>query len=239
MFFIRQKKIVLDCFTNEKSVFNYAKIDYANNFYPKWLKNIDKSYEDGIKTTSTIKKCEGLLQTYQHGFIIPLWCDLVINIENRSYNWQFADFKTEIEVHSSKQWDYFADPTKHGHIKIVTPWQIETKNKVYFSYIAPYWNLNLNDNFSIPSGIVEYKYQHGTNINIFLNLLEDRKIHIDFGTPMAHVIPISEKNIELRHHLVDDKEYKNKTSILKFNNQYNTKKKLDQKIEKSKCPFHK
>ena len=234
MFFIRQKKIILDCFTCDKSVFDYAQIDYANNFYPKWLKSIDKNYEDGLKITSTIKKCEGLLQTYQHGFIIPLWCDLAINVENKNYNWQFADFKTEVEVHSSKQWDNFADPTKQGHMKIISPWQIKTKDEIYFNYTAPYWNLNLDDNFSIPSGIVNYKYQYGTNINLFINLCQNRKINLEFGTPIAHVIPLSEKNIELKHHLISYFEWQNISPKLKFNNQYNTKKRLDQNKEKLK-----
>ena len=57
-----------------------------------------------------------------------------------------------------------------------------------------------------------YKYQIGTNINIFFS---NTKANIDIaaGQPMAHIIPLSESPIEIKTHVISDDEMRKKAII--------------------------
>jgi len=238
MFFIRNKKIVIDCFTSDKSVYDFASIQKASNFYPSWFKKMPSSYEVNNHLSPTIKTCDGLINYYQHGMIIPLWSDLSIRIEEKKYFWFFSDNKTMAESHNSQQWQNYTDPSNVAHLKIISPWAFKCKEKIMFLFKKPYWNFEPFIDIDIVDGITDYKYQTTTNINMFLKINQNKRIDIKFKTPIAHIIPLSDRDIEIRNHLVDMKEFSNihSTPILTFLNNYQSVKKEKIKNEK-KCPF--
>ena len=64
------------------------------------------------------------------------------------------------------------------------------------------------------------------------------------STPMAHLIPVTDKKIELKHHLVSRDEWisiRNRHPTEKFYKSFYYRRKLlrKQEAEKSKCPFSK
>jgi len=240
MFLFKKKKIVLDCFTYNSNAYEYGKIERASKFYPDWWKNTPKDYiKDPITPLSTIKKCTGLIENYQYGVMLPLWSDLniLINKANKSWRYQYADKKSGIESHKSAQWDTYVDPNTHIHLKILTPWMFKCKEDVPFMYMQPYWNYKPFSSISVPTGIINFKYQHSTNFNMFINAILDAHITLKHGDPLAHMIPIDNREVTIHNHLIDDKEYDKIFTQIKFNDNYNTVKKLKEEKE-SKCPFH-
>jgi len=224
MIIFKQKPIVVDCFTVKDYVIDHNPIAPAVNFMPKWMTDMPSTYKaDGFIPAPTMKRCPAVVGMMTQGFMIPLWCDLVIGINpvERSFRWQFADEETNAKPHNVAQWDAFANPTVYGHLKIVTPWYIRTKQSIDFLWTNPFYNMDMNEKYKIVPAITEYKHQHATNINMFIDKSTHGDILIKSGTPMAHVIPMSDRKIEIKTHLVDSLEYtKLRTASLFFINNY-------------------
>jgi len=240
MFLFKKKKIILDCFTYNSSAYEYGKIERASKFYPDWWKNTPRELSKNSKSgTANIKTCTGLIENYQYGVMLPLWSDLNISINgvDKTCRWEFADGTSRIESHGPAQWDKYADPNTNIHLKMLTPWMFKCKEDVPFMYMRPYWNYQPFSSISVPTGIINFKYQHSPNFNMFINSTLDAHIELKHGDPLAHMIPIDNREVTIHNHLIDDKEYNKIFTKLSFDGNYNTVKKLMQEKE-SKCPFH-
>jgi hypothetical protein len=104
---------------------------------------------------------------------------------------------------------------------------------------------------SVLPGLVNYKYTHATEINLFVKQTEQRQsCTIMPLTPLAILHPMTEKKIKIVQHLVTLPEYQRIFGIDKFvmrrdqyrdsTQLYSNKKRLHEKIEQqaSGCPFH-
>jgi hypothetical protein len=238
IFLFKKPKLVIDCFTNRPDVFSFSKIDHAHNFYPEWWKQTPKTFMRTFYKEATIKKCRGIIDTYRYGAMVPLWSDLALNVKNKEYQWQFSDFETNSQIHPSEQWNTYIDPNNYGHLKITSPWYITCKSDTKFYWTVPFWNHAIDIPYHIIPGMLEFKYNHGININIMINLQKDFTHNIKLHTPMAHMIPVSDKELVIKHHLISNEEFKNlgNKHIYTFTNNYEIHKKNVDKQE-SKCPF--
>jgi hypothetical protein len=237
-FFFKKPKVVVDCFTNDETTYKFSRIDDATKFYPDWWKALPNEKDDGLTKRSTMKRCQGFIDYYTHGFIVPLWSDLNLKVEdNNTITWIFADGKSVAAGHSLEQVGDYVDKNKVSQLKLKTPWHLKSKEYVPFVWMQPYWNYQPFDNISIPPAVVDFKYQHGTHINMFLKVEKGARIELKHGLPMAHMIPMTEKEVELKHHLVDDKEFNSYIQDIKFTHNYKHRKELIDTKEK-KCPFH-
>jgi hypothetical protein len=243
MFFLRKSKIVLDSFTCHSSILELFPIAPAMEYLPDWWKRMPNQYgqklDNGmVLPVSTIKRCQGFIDLYKTGFIIPLWSELLIGTNNRG-EWAYVNSdsdKLSIIQHEKEQFgNHFDDKL---HIKILSPWLLKEKTGVRFYWTGCPWN-DINNKIVAMPGIVEFKYQNSSNINMFL-AKEDMQADIKAGTPIVHMIPLVDKEVEIRNHCVDTIEYDKMSAHtqthISFLNNYNTRKKiLDQK--ESKCPF--
>jgi hypothetical protein len=105
------------------------------------------------------------------------------------------------------------------------------------------WNFNTNDTseFIIPPAVVDFHYQHGNNINLFIKTDVKSEFLFPHGQPMAHLMPLTERKIVLKHHLLSYDEYNKfsaKQSLITFTGKYKKVKRILRAKEKeSKCPF--
>lgn len=252
MFFFKKKKIVLNCFTNRQDVFEYAKIAHAKKFYPDWWKKIPKLINvpntlSGKKNMEhliprpTMKNCSGMTKCYQHGVIIPLWSDLSIFVSDKSknyYEYLFADLASEIQVHTAEQRGEFAAEEKYSHFKIVSPWFLTCDEEIDWVWMEPTWSDVEPDRITLLPGIMEFKYQHSTNINFLVQREnQNKQIILKHGRPMAQLIPLSDREIDLRLHKLTEQEFNDlskKQKSVAFHGKYEKIK----KIKKSQtCPF--
>jgi hypothetical protein len=237
MFIFKRPKVVIDCFTDLPHVYKYNKIDYANNFYPEWWKNTPKEVKHKFWTISTVKKCRGLIDSYGQGYMLPLWTDIAFNIDNKSCEWQCADYKTEIITHNSKTWDTFADPNDYIQLKLMSPWHCTSNKYIKHQLIKPFWNHPLNSPYIISEGVLDFKYTYAANINLFIDMTRNQSFTIKAGTPMIQFIPLTEKEVVLKHHLLSADEFNKKfVKVFTFNDWYKIyKNKID---SEAKCPFN-
>lgn len=234
LFFIKNKKIVVDAFTRHEAIASQYAIKKASAFIPEWWKNAEKSYmADDLYKMPTIRTCPGILDLYKKGFMIPIWTDIAFKVSDNNYQWQCADRATEISIHDSKQWEAFADADKFGHLKIMSEWSIRTNKNVDWLFTEPYWNTGIDKKYSISPGVLNaYHTNMPLNIQMMIDKSSDYRFDITAGEPLVHMIPLSDKEIEIKTHVVSDSDWK-KYSVIhrsKFLNGYNNTIK--------KCPFH-
>ena len=239
------KPLVLDCYTVSPDAFVHSKPDYANKFIPKWFKNVKppchtaKSLvEEGF--FPNIKGCAGFIEYFKTGFMLPCWSDLALQIGPRGtndYRYQFSDQASCIEPHPLWQvGDYFSE-TEVQHMKICSPWRISASKDIKFLFVKPAWQYDTikDSSFDVLSGVVNFKYQHHTNVNIFIHRRdEEQNILIPHGQPLLHMIPITNKKIKFRYHLVTtDSIAWRKLSIegLKFSNRYFHSRRIQERNE--------
>ena len=94
--------------------------------------------------------------------------------------------------------------------------------------------------YHILPGIMDFKYNHGTNVNMFFPKV-DNKILFKAGTPLAHIIPMSENKVEIKTHVVTEAEMEKiepASYVSTFINKYDINKKILKAKEKG-CPFAK
>jgi hypothetical protein len=250
MFLFKKKEIVVDCFTYEPLIHDACKISPAKKFLPDWYKKLPTSFSKivpnslGIEVEqSTIRRCPGVNNLFGSGFMIPLWSDLKIKSTETEWKhvFSFEPDGTGIESHPKTQYGPVFD--LYFHLKIQSPWMFKEKTGVHFTWLQPTWNLvNHMQELVIVPAVTEFKYQNATNINLFIPK-NDNEIFIKAGTPLVHLIPLSEDQIIIKNHLVSRDEYvkiaHSRGPALTFTNKYRNIKNIIQREEKEqkKCPF--
>ena len=209
--FIKNKKIVVDCFTNNSAIHEFFPIASADEFYPQWWKNMSAtmktSTEFGIQRDSpTIKRCDGILDLYKHGICMPLWSDLIIETTTTDYKYQYSS-NENLPIVTHNRTAMGPAFNNYTHLKIHSPWIFEEKTGMDFLFTQPSWNMldYIRDIIVLP-GMVNYRDQGGTHVNMLLPRKVNR-IELSAGLPIAHMIPLSDKTIDVRTHLVSDQEW--------------------------------
>jgi hypothetical protein len=235
MHFFIKPKIHLDAFTTRKDVIDYAPVVNGIQKIPTWWKNLPKSFvsENNFYPIATMKGCVGMYDYYSKSVAMPLWSDMSVDCLNKdAYRWQFSDNVSTADIHSNKQYSGF-NLGDFSHVKINSPWQFETKEDVNWMMSCPIYNLDNQTDFIFPQGLLNFKYQPGTNIQLFLNLAQPRTFLIPFGTVFLFT-PMSEKNVVVHRHLITQQEHNRRTqsaTLSTFVGKYNLHNRLP------KCPY--
>ena len=91
MIWKKRKEIVLDCFTYDRGVYDFASIDYLKNAIPSWWKNLPSyNNQNNFYGHNSMKGCPGFIDNFKNGFYIPLWSDLKIGIDNKNFQCIFS-----------------------------------------------------------------------------------------------------------------------------------------------------
>jgi len=238
-FFFKRKPIQLDCFTSSVHAYEFAPIATANNFMPDWWKALPKTFTEGNTELGTMKTCAGFIDLYGKGLMIPLWYELAVRLwENGNYQYNFADMVSFAEHHTVSQVGTFFEDASAIHFKIRSPWHFKCKDDISWHFAQPVWNQQAAKDYCVPTGVLNFKYSTATEINILFKK-ENKIINFPHGTPMAHIIPLSERPIHINNHLVSPAEI-NKIASMNHNisfrgGHYKRKKILENR--EPKCPF--
>jgi hypothetical protein len=225
MFFVKNKKVVVDCFTYVDVAYDFFKIRKALRYYPEIIKKMDPFVIEGARkdprtnisiTTPTIKMCTGLNLLYKHGAIMPFWTDVKIcpksYLSNQSSIAMTEPWYQE-KIHEHPKEQFAGMMEGYTHIKFIGVWNIQEKNGIKFTWNPAFWNMDvLNKNLLIPPGVTFYDNQCQTNINAFVRNDADDFI-LKAGTPLIHITPLTEKEVEYKCHLVSYEEWIKKNQI--------------------------
>ena len=194
--------IILDCYTYNPHAYNFAKINHGHHYIPEWW----KSTPPIVEKHPTIKNCPAFIEYYKKGIVIPMWCELEVQIQPKGdvlFTWKSSQKDFYIDEHRQDQFEGFAK--KDGHnLKIISPWLIKCKENINFTFTQPIWNQrDTMFNFMLTPGVVSFKYQMDCNLNYFFQQKDTQQvINIKTLTPMVIMHPISERKVKLRHHYI-------------------------------------
>jgi hypothetical protein len=251
MFWFKRKEIVIDCFVANRTIHEAFTIAPANKFFPDGWKTMPKTKNIKVHKEQypdceleielpTIKKCVGLIELFTTGFIIPSWVDFGIEINKDGKHMWCGAGDIIVDQHPAWQlWEGLYDG--YGHAKIASPWLIKEKTGIKFSWNECDWHNTHNlDKFRILSGVTNFKFQHQTNINLFLK--RNSTMYVKAGSPLVHIIPITENSVKIKTHLVTDVEMKAlDRQVSQYSGHFKTMKKSilesEKELSKSKCPF--
>lgn len=212
--FCKPKPIDVYFYTTREEIFNHAKPKKATAHIPEWFKKLQPphfSKEDGasLKLTRTLRTCPGFINLYRSGFMFPLWSDLSIHIKpSGEYFYRFADGRSSMENHNAEQFAGSTFEQNYVELKLINPWFWEAKEKIDFLFSSPTWNGFGYENAVVAPGI--YNPQIAAmpaNINLlFKKQTEDVIYELNFGQPLVHMIPLSDRPIKLHYKLVTEDE---------------------------------
>ena len=248
-FWFKRKKVILDCFTTDSFSYEYCRIESAVKYYPDWWLNLPSEEKN-----TNMKSCKGFTNLYVNSYVIPFWSTVDIEVstlDTSTFKWTVSGVYSEIEnqtkkvmiSHNPKQYGKFTGSGNYQHIKLLSSWSIRTKSKVKFFYSDPVWHRDDLNNYTVLPGILEFKYNRSTEANIMFEYkTEPYNIRFTPGMPVAMMTPLTEDDVELRHHLVTPNEMiyaESRFSFDKRNNTFNNKKKfLDDADKRTQtCPY--
>lgn len=234
-FFCKPKTIVLDVFTDDCNLVNLLPPDYASNFKPKWWKDLEDNKStielNGIKVrNNTMRRCIGFKNYYSDSsIIIPLWSSFVLEYSETGSRSIFSDLTRTLEYQQEDQRgpNYLSE---FHQFKLASPWQCKEKHGISFLYSQAFYNFKDPTAFVMPPAIIDFKYQHATEVNFFVRKPEsgvNHRVSFDAGQPMIHLTPLTEKRVVIKKHVVTTSELHDlKAPRFFFNGSYNRVKKL-------------
>jgi hypothetical protein len=261
IFKFKKSKFVVDCFTYSRAAYELYKIRKAVLFYPETIKKMAPQYSITDKQTNvniqapTVKKCTGINGLYTKGAIMPLWMDYVAQpiphtLGESALGVTDPQWSHRVQQHDNKQYSPLFDG--YHHVKFGSVWNLVEESGIKFIWMPALYNLEehqLNDKIIVPPGLTYYDEQPQTNINLFIKRDAENFI-LRAGTPLIHIVPLTEKEVEWKCHLVDHEEWVSKNKIppdlsmhyegvrnLRYTKDKAISDKMDAEEKKGKCPF--
>ena len=227
--------------TDITSLLEVAPVKPSKYYLPKWFKsmseshpkpkNLDgppnrfgKSYDIAKKwREGTVKRCPAIVDLISEGFIIPMWCDFLIQRDMETLEWDNKNFNYGIDFHSKKQikgWDLKKTDFPEG-VKFINPWRIYTPKGYSVMFMTPTYQFEKR--FTVLPGIVETDSYHHINFPSIWHTTKDAIIKR--GTPFIQVIPFKRDDWQYTVAQMNEKDLTNdareKTELsTKFKNSY-------------------
>lgn len=208
--FKKSSTFKIDAYTCSESAFNYTPVVKAHHTLPSWWVDLPAAGKDSRGfpdfRNRTMKTCVGFVDLFKIGLVVEYWDDLVITVKKDGYTAEHRlQGMPKSGSHPNFQWG--RGFPRHHHIKLNSPWLLREKTNIPFLFCPAMWHLDQINAPKIMTGIVNFKYQSQVNINMFLPIREKPyQIKIKRGTPLIHLIPLTERTMEFQNHLVSPGE---------------------------------
>lgn len=236
---ILTKPIVVDCFTWNQASYDLFRPSPAVEYIPEWWKNTPVEVDvGGVYPVKTLRTCDGFVNLYKQGFVLPMWSDLAIAVKDKNYRWQYSDNFSQATVHYEQQWNSYAASNTYGNIKLHANWRAKSKQSLEWFFTTPSWNYRPDNNWYVAQGLINYSKSRDFNVNLFVDITKNKTFVIPVNSALAFMVPLTDKKVVLKHHLVTKEEYERYAVPMVSFNRYNDVVSKITKSQKSKCPFH-
>ena len=160
----------------------------AKEVIPDWWKRVEKM-KDHYKLKGSVKACPSFPEYVTQGFVVPLWCDLHLEIEHDKFKWETPDKMFSFANHADVQFrDYLPQHMKDNTSMVLKPncpWRIKT---------PPGWSVwqlpmtyHYNPFFETLPGIIWSDIHHEINQQMLMK--QYGEFLIPRGTPLAMYVP--------------------------------------------------
>lgn len=97
-------------------------------------------------------------------------------------------------------------------LKLLSPWYFVCNEPIKFVFTESHYSTSFfrDHNVLIPPGIIDYKYQHSTNVHLSFPIQEEPYVvRLRHGTPLVSMFPITERKINFTTKQVTVQEFNN------------------------------
>ena len=118
-----------------------------------------------------------------------------------------GNIQEHIQQHTPNQWNFaYKDSC---HVKLMSPWLVKSDTDIDFMMHDPTWHKEKQMGmYTLVPGIVNFKYQPSTAINMFLTPSEKSKtIELEAGAPMAYLTPLGNVNLKIKTELISHERW--------------------------------
>jgi hypothetical protein len=176
---------------------------------PEWW----KSLPDHVSLTETVgptegherklmtaKHCYGMQELFKRAIGLRLWCDIEVTVMADGHVLARRPGSTGQPgvIHPEAQ-HRGAIGSSGQHYKLYSPWAFVCNSEIQFAWIHPFYHQSDAFRFHTMPGIVEYRNQHSTNVNmIFPRPRAARsELTLSAGEVIAYIVPLTEATIDL------------------------------------------
>ena len=196
-FLTRENKLTFEVIYPDESLEMFDLVVLAGKETKKDMKLVKKLKAPAV----SMARCPAFYLSSKAGFILrsPYTMKIFMDGEKFAVNCRTAFDFDAVTMHGDSQSEpYFKGKTV---IKINNPVLIKEKSGIDCVYM-PAWQFNkkISTEFDGISGFIDFKYNNAANIFVVVDndyLAKHREVTINAGDPLAHVVPITDKKIEL------------------------------------------
>ena len=235
--FKKEKKVKLTFHTHQtQQLIDMFPPKLAGQSAPDWFKTLQVSKNNLVPN---MNECPGMVDLFKNTVNIPLWQDIRIKYDKG----QISDVDIPgvpkgheihfVQQHMPQQWnEAFKGFT---HVKLLSPWLVTAegpyRNTPFLMHNPSWHNTKQLGKYNILPGELNFAYQSGTAINMFLQpSIGPNEITLEAGNIISYLTPLQyDVKVEVQVKWVTEERWK---SLLKhqftFNKFYRkTKKWLD------------
>ncbi len=193
--FKKEKKPKVRFFCLEPGVADAFPIVRSASVKRKWMSDTSQQHVSSVN-------CPGVNKVVSSGWLMLAPADFMIttNGDGIRFDWlepyRFTKvtpgMDTYISSHTRDQTEIFLDDeeTLKTVVKIETPWRVEGDDDLLLLQVPVTYNNE--DRFQAATGILDLKYAHLMNVQLFWKKLDGSTL-VKAGTPLCQYIPISRK----------------------------------------------
>ena len=249
--FGKNKEDVIEIWTRHEGLPKVVPVKSSSHFMPKWWINTPKwqnekvqeqNTKNNIHNKGTVKRCPAIPEFMSMGFVVPLWCDLKVDIfEDGSFKWYTPTNQFTFGSHGSSQLgDHIPKHSKPSLIlKPDCPWKVKTPKNISLLHIPMLWHFN--PTFTVAPGVIWTDIHHEINQQMMFHRYGSFKI--ERGTPLAQYIPIRRDKFDMNvgdetPELRKDAQASYLHVRTKFGSGYPNHQTKVKKQKEGKCPYH-
>lgn len=191
--FSKNKTIQLDAYTLVGNLAEIFPPALSKNNLPEWYSHLARDGE-----IPNIRQCSGFRDLHHEGILIRSWSDIEIEIcPDGSINYDVAckyEINDPIERHDLEIQATGAWPG-YINIKLLSPWWLKCNQPARWAMLPPIWHMKNPLEWMVVPGMLEFKYQHASNVNLLFKLRPEKyMVKIKAGQPLIHLVPMFDQS---------------------------------------------
>lgn len=202
-----RKKPKIEFWATVPGIEKTSPIRPAKEVLPRWWKDISLKENTNLDEKNlfikffgenrTVKKCPAIKNYLTYGWVLTMWCDLVVKVvgDNITYQYSLPGWEGMGSRHPNWQMiNFLPDTVKKKYLCVFKPgcpWLVKTSPGYSTLHLDPFYFFN--PNFDAATGIQESDIYHDLSPQL---LLKKEECFIPKGTPLQIIIPIKREKIE-------------------------------------------
>ena len=188
-FWKQKEKPKIHWWTTIEGVEKVTPVLPAKEFIPDWWKRVQRKI-NSLDDKGTVRNCPSFPEYINQGFVVPLWCDLYLEIEQEgTWKWRTPDKNFSFSTHSNSQFrDWLPQHMQDNTSMVVKPscpWRVKTPPGWSVWQLPMYYHYN--PMFETLPGIIWSDIHHEINQQMLFKRYGE--FFIPRGTPLAMYVP--------------------------------------------------